>query len=66
MSSLKQIRAKGTQFSLTIGRAEYANLSHQEKQVQEFKGSLRFQQNVFTQVTAECDAAAKASFVLNR
>ncbi|KAJ1099676.1 hypothetical protein NDU88_004775 [Pleurodeles waltl] len=45
--------------------AKFANLSHQEKQqkVQELKGSLHSQRNIFAKMTAKNDAAVKASYL---
>ncbi|KAJ1081737.1 hypothetical protein NDU88_001913 [Pleurodeles waltl] len=46
--------------------AKFANLSHQEKQqkVQELKGSLHSQLNIFAKMTAKNDAAVKASYLV--
>lgn len=46
--------------------AKYAKFSLQEKQhiVQELKGGLQSQQNMFTKATAKNDAAVKASFIV--
>lgn len=46
--------------------AKYANSSLQEKHkiVQELKGRLQLQQNMFTKATAKNDAAVKASFIV--
>ncbi|XP_053241264.1 EPM2A-interacting protein 1-like [Podarcis raffonei] len=46
--------------------AKFANLSHQEKQqkVQELKGSLYSQRNIFAKMTAKNDAAVKASYLV--
>ncbi|KAJ1125806.1 hypothetical protein NDU88_004224 [Pleurodeles waltl] len=46
--------------------AKFANLSHQEKQqkVQELKGSLHSQRNIFAKMTAKNDAAVKASYLV--
>uniref|UniRef100_UPI0037E80544 general transcription factor II-I repeat domain-containing protein 2B-like n=1 Tax=Semicossyphus pulcher TaxID=241346 RepID=UPI0037E80544 len=46
--------------------AKYAKVSLQEKQqiVQELKGKLRSQQNVFTKATTKNNAAVKASFIV--
>uniref|UniRef100_A0A8C5M3G8 SPIN-DOC-like zinc-finger domain-containing protein n=1 Tax=Leptobrachium leishanense TaxID=445787 RepID=A0A8C5M3G8_9ANUR len=46
--------------------AKFANLSHQEKQqkVQELKGSLHSQRNIFAKMRAKNNAAVKASYLV--
>ena len=57
---------QGGQVTFDTKQELYAKLSLQEKHkvVQELKGRLQLQQNVFTKASSKSDAAVKAGFIV--